>query len=310
MVALRRPDELLSPEDDGLPVREIRPHTHDKLDYWGRYLWGASSATSKAFPGARMCADLFAGYGVCLDTYSVERVWGSALIALQMPKPFDIYLFNDIDRECTTTLAARVRRLGISGAVVREVDLNDDGWREHLVEIKDVVAPWGPKVVITTGDANQAHWAVKALAPAGKHYLCAVVDPQSAIYEWEALETLAFREKAMDVLMLFPDAMDLGRGLSSYLENGDKLDRCFGTSAWRREVAENPAHAPAALRAFYEKRMRTMLDFEVGRPKTIQSAGTQAPLYCLIFGSRNALGIKIWEEVCRRTRHEQYELPI
>lgn len=310
MVALRRPADLPEPEDDGFPVREIKPHTHDKLFYWGNYLWAASNATSKAFPGRRICADLFAGHGLCYDEAADRFVWGSALLALQMPSPFDLYVFNDDDPEATEALAARVRGLGIAGAVVFELDLSDDAWPSKAREIGQVVAPWGPKVVITTGDANSAHWVVKALEPDRWRYLCAVVDPQKAIYEWAALEALAYGEKAMDTLMLFPDEMDLSRGLPYYLKHREKLNRCFGTPKWVDVVRENAAHAPSALRAYYEQRMKTMLGFEVGRPQTVSIAKTKKPLYRLIFGSRKPLGIKIWNSVCSRRPDEQYELPI
>src|SRR5262245_4326095 len=109
MVALRRPAELPEPEDDGLPFREIKSHTRDKLHYWGNYLWAASNATSKAFPGTRVCADLFAGHGLCYDKKADRYVWGSALLALQMPSPFDLYIFNDIQPDATEALAARIR---------------------------------------------------------------------------------------------------------------------------------------------------------------------------------------------------------
>jgi hypothetical protein len=50
----------------------------------------------------------------------------------------------------------------------------------------------GPKVIVTTGDANATHLALKAVAPQGKRYICAVIDPASAVYTWEALEAVAF----------------------------------------------------------------------------------------------------------------------
>lgn len=309
MVALRRPAELPEPKDDGLPVRKIKPHTHDKLFYWGNYLWGASNATSRAFPGARVCADLFAGLGVCFDEEADRLVWGSALLALQMPSPFDVYVFNDVDPKTTETLATRIRQLGISGAVIEELNFDEEGWQSKAREIRRVVAPWGPKVIVTTGNANQAHWAVKALEPEGRHYLCAVIDPQSAIYEWEALEYLAYGEKAMDVLMLFPDEMDMSRGLPYYLNDGVKLNRCFGTSDWKSVAREN-AHPASALRLYYEKRIETILGFRIGRPQTISLAKKNKPLYRLIFGSRSALGIKIWNSVCSRRPDDQYEFPI
>jgi three-Cys-motif partner protein len=152
------------------------------------------------------------------------------------------------------------------------------------------------------------------MAPPGRRYLCAVLDPESAVYEWEAFEGLAYREHAMDVLVLFPDAMDLGRGLPHYLRpgRGGKLDRCFGLRSrerWQR-VAMESAHPASALRALYEKQMREMIGLKVGRPRTINRSGTKMPLYRLVFGSRSQRGIDIWDDICRRSRDEQYELPL
>ena len=309
MVALRRPDDLPVPGEDGLPVRAIKAHTLEKLDYWGRYINAASTATTKRFPGARVCTDLFAAFGVCEDTRTKRRVWGSPLIALQVDVAYDLYIFNDVNPAATAALAERARRIGASGAVIFELDLREPDWREHAREIKQVVAPWGPKVVITTGDANTAHFAVKALEPDGWRYLCAIVDPQEAIYEWSALEALAYGERAMDVLMLFPDEMDMGRGLNEYLGgDGAKLDRCFGPADWRAAVCADPRHAPSALRSLYEEQMKRLLGFKIGRPKTVEITKTRRALYRLVFGSRNKLGITIWESICRRTPGEQYEM--
>jgi three-Cys-motif partner protein len=175
-----------------------------------------------------------------------------------------------------------------------------------------VIVPFGPKVVVSTGDANVAHSALKILAPQGRRYICAVIDPQSAIFKWHALEALAFHEKAMDLLVLFPDAMDLGRGLKYYLEPGRglKLDHCFAPGTDWRSVAQANPHPESALRVLYESDMRRLLGFEVGRPQTVLRAGTNLPLYRLIFGSRSRKGIDIWNDICKRKPDEQYELPL
>ena len=157
-----------------------------------------------------------------------------------------------------------------------------------------------------------AHLALKEIVPDGRRYICAVIDPPSATYEWGALEMLTFREKAMDVLTLFPDEMDIGRGLSSYLREGrgEKLDKYFPPSTdWRGVVKANAAHPTAALRTLYEDEIERRLDFKIGNPKTI-SMGYGRALYRLVFASKSKLGIKLWNDICRRSRDEQIELPI
>lgn len=310
MVALRRPDELPPPPLDGLPTRPVSPHSFDKLHYWGCFLEAASTATSRAFSGSRVCADFFSSYGVCLDKKTGERTWGSALLSLQVATPFDLYFLNDINPAARPVLAARAREIGVQGAQVFELDLRADDALEHARDIAGVVVPFGPKIVVSTGDANDAHDALKVLAPAGWRYICAVIDPEQAIYQWRAFEALAYHEKAMDVLMLFPDEMDLGRGLPYYLRagGGGKLDVYFPPECPWRNVAQTNAHAPSALRRLYEAEMERLLGFKIGHPKTVSMGGRA--MYRLVFGSRAPLGIKIWNEVCKKTRHEQYELPL
>jgi hypothetical protein len=309
MVALRRPNELSPPPEDGLPVRPIRPHSLDKLHYWGNFLVAASLATSRAFSGARVCADFFAGYGVCEDKASGERSWGSALLSLQVPIPFDLYFLNDIDSDATKALAARARSIGVQGASVFELDLRVGNCVSHARDIANVIVPFGPKIVVATGDANKAHLALKVMAPQGRRYICSVIDPQAAVYEWQALEALAFHERAMDVLLLFPDEMDLGRGLPYYLRErgGAKLDRYFPSATDWRSVAAASAHPASALRRLYEEKMEVLLGLKIGHTKTVSMG--RRPLYRLIFASRAKLGIDIWNDICRRTRDEQYELP-
>jgi three-Cys-motif partner protein len=145
MVAARRPHDLPIPSTDGMPARAIGPHSLDKLDYWGRFLWGSSWATSKKFSGVRTYADLFASNGVCRNRNDGELCWGSALLSLQVPIPFDLYFLNDIDPEATRALAERVERLGIQGAHVFELDLDASDALARVRQIRDVVVPWGPK---------------------------------------------------------------------------------------------------------------------------------------------------------------------
>jgi three-Cys-motif partner protein len=310
MVARLRPDEL-PPPTDGWPARPIRPHSLDKIHFWGNYIQASSTALCHAFPGARVCADLFASNGVC-ELEDGRRSWGTALFSLQVAKPFDLYFFNDIDPKCTEILAARARNIGVQGAQVFELDLRADLKLEYTREIASVIAPFGPKIVVSTGDANVAHAALKILAPKGRRYICAVIDPHSAIYEWNALAALTYHEKAMDLLVLFPDAMDLGRGLAQYLREGrgQKLDRCFAFGRDWRAVAKMSAHPESALRVLYEEDMRRLLGFRVGRPETVRRAGTNLPLYRLIFGSKSQKGIDIWDDICKRKPGEQYELPL
>src|SRR5439155_26369456 len=128
-------------------------------------------------------------------------------------------------------------------------------------EIASVAVLSGRKIVLATQDANIAHLALKRLAPQGRRYICCVIDPQSAIYEWNALAGLVYCERHIDVLELFPDEIDLSRGLAYYLRDGggDKLDRYFPDRVDWRSVAKSHAHPQSALRRLYEEKMELLL---------------------------------------------------
>jgi hypothetical protein len=303
MVALRRPEELPPPPEDGLPVRQIKPHTHDKLHYWGCYLEAASTSTKNKFR-VRICADLFAAHGVCEES-SGRRVWGTSLLSLQVASPFDLYFFNDINPEATAALAHRAREIGVAASSVFTLDLNDPGWLGKARNIATARTLGGPKIVVSTGNANLAHLALKLVSPPGKRYVCAVIDPESAIYEWDAMVALAAYEKGFDALILFPDEMEV-RALPYYMRGNEKLDRCYGRGVdWKTRI-QSSAHPAQELRLLYEERLRG-LGLLVGRPKTVSIAQTRRALYRLIFVTRSTLGIKLWNEVLRRPRYGRPE---
>lgn len=316
MVALRKPEDLGPPSRDDLPLLAIQPHSKDKAYYLCRYIDAAATAT-KPMPGrpkfgnSRAYIDLFAGPGKCEVDGSDELIWSAGLLALQVDNRFDLYILNDLNPESTAALAERARMIGIPGAVIFEIDLRlrDAGWQ--LRDVARVVTPFGPKVVITTGDANTAPFILQPLiASLGRRrYALAVIDPFSAVFHWKAFEALTLYERAMDVLALFPDEMDLGRNLGYYLNSekaGRKLDLFFGTRGWREIVRAHPQRAEHVLRVLYEEQMQRILGFKIGQPRAVGRA--RRPLYQLIFGSKDDLGIKLWNEVGRRTPGGQDEL--
>lgn len=309
MVARRKLEDFGSPVGDGLPVREIAPHSTQKTHYLWKFADTAALATSRAFKDKRVYADLYASCGFCKNKETGALGYGSALLALLVTKPFDLYFLNDLDPKMTSALAQRVKALGIPGAVVFELDTRQDDAFARCREIANVLT-FGPKVVISTCSANDVGGYLRELMrPFGKHrYINAFIDPFSAGYHWSAFEELSIYERWMDVIALFPTRMDLGRNFTYYRNSdaGKKLDDYFGCE-WRDIVDANPQHAEHDLRVLYEQRMRTILGFNnIGHPKGV--GFNKAPLYHLIFGSKGELGMKLWNDVNRRDAFEQEEL--
>jgi three-Cys-motif partner protein len=308
LVALSNPEQLGPPPRDGLPTRPIKQHSKQKAYYWCRYAESAATKLKNVFRGGRMCVDLYAAAGICEDANG-DLSWGSPLVALQVSNPYDIYFFNDLDPTAVSALTARVERFAPAGSSIHTLDLDDPGALARLREIAQLASPFGPKIIISRGDANAAPLYVRALRPPGRRYTLALIDPQSATFHWHGLEALAYGERSLDVLTLFPDASDLARGLAYYLnrpKSGEKLDAYFGTSEWREIARQNPRRAEHDLREFYEERMLTYLDLRAGKPKGI--GFTSRPLYHLVFGSKNEKGIELWNDVNKRAPWTQDEL--
>lgn len=309
MVARRKLEDFGSPVGDGLPVRKIAPHSTQKTHYLWKFADTAALATSRKFYGKRVYADLYASCGYCENRETKALSYGSALLALLVTKPFDLYFLNDIDPRMTDALARRVKSLGIPGAVVFVLDTRRADAFARCREIANVLTI-GPKVVVSTCSANDVgRYLRELMRPFGKHrYINAFIDPFSTDYHWKAFEELAIYERWMDVIVLYADGMDLGRNFSYYrnTDAGKKLDAFFGCE-WRHVVDSNPQHAEHDLRVLYEQRMRAILGFNnIGHPKGV--GFNKRPLYHLIFGSKGELGMKLWNDVNRRDANEQEEL--
>ena len=140
-------------------------------------------------------------------------------------------------------------------------------------------------------------------------YTLAVVDPCSATFAWDSMMNLAYTEKAMDVLSLFPRS-DFLRGMTYYAnreKSGRKLDVYFGTGDWRDVVAASPSRYEDELLRFYGKRAEQLLDMRSGTPRPV-GATRNAPFYHLMFASKNKFGIELWNKVTARAWDDLDEL--
>jgi three-Cys-motif partner protein len=151
----------------------------------------------------------------------------------------------------------------------------------------------GPKVAILTGDANDAPLVARQCLPAfsGQRVSLALIDPPGAHFTWKSLVDLTGYER-MDLLLLFPEDMDIERNLGNPADV-ERLNRYFGSTDWQR-LREHPGNRGRAAREHYEKRLRG-LGYKPGYPKTVRHSGN-APIYRLIFASKSQLGIKIWNQ--------------
>jgi three-Cys-motif partner protein len=298
MVALRRlPRDLPPPLDDGRPTRSVHPYDRIKMHLWGGIVNASATAMKNKWSGRRTCIDLFASYGLNRIADSGELCWGSALLALHADDGFDTYIFCDKDPRATHVLCERIADPIYFGMPVFDLDIRGESAGARATEIKGAVTS-GPKVVVITGDANEAPIFIRALMPAWERnrYALALIDPPSLSFWWESLEALTFNER-MDLMLLFAEGMDLNRNLDRYsAQERSKLDRFIGTTEWRDLLrARRPT---IALREFYKGRMRKLLNYEAfGSYDRPVRNSRQAELYKLIYASKIKLGSDLWDKV-------------
>jgi three-Cys-motif partner protein len=276
----------------------VHAYNSEKVRYWGRIVNTAARATKKAWAGRRGCIDLFAAEGFNRDVDTGELSWGSPLLALSVDDPFDFYFFNDADPDAAHTLAERIADPHLFGLSVFALDIGSESAGAQARQIKGQL-PLGPKVIVSTGDANETPVFVKMLLPAWeqRRYSIALIDPPGLDFTWDALGVLTLNER-LDLLMLFAEDMDLQRNLGLYLGPSDnKADRYF-PYGWRDVALKAMPREGPALRQFYKAKLAAQLGYEhTAEFDPVIRNAKRSELYKLIFASKHKFGLKIWDEV-------------
>jgi three-Cys-motif partner protein len=275
-------------------MHPTKQHSSDKLYYWSRIAQAFARATKKKWPGRRACIDLYSAYGVNYREDTHELEWGTSLLALQVFDPFDIYVFGDIDPDATSVLAQRVEKLRLPGATIFELELHDPGLMRQAAAVK-AARSVGPKVVIITGDANQAPAVAKHLLPAfpGQRLALTLVDPYGATFTWDALGQLLLHER-MDAMILFPEDMDIERNAG---RRDPRFDSFFPGPEWF-EIAQKAARPGRELRDYYKRELSKQHDHVFGDDVTVRSS--KAELYKLLYATKSReRGVKLWNESTR-----------
>ena len=161
----------------------------------------------------------------------------------------------------------------------------------------------GPKVAVITGDANSAVPFVKLMMPGlpGRRIALTMVDPYGVAFDWDSLGGLALHER-MDLLMLFPEDMDIERNL----RHEARLDRYMPPGAdWRSAIAAT-RNRGRALRELYVDGIERIVGSKVGEPKTIRVQGRE--IYKLLYASPHERGLAVWDHARREDPDGQIEL--
>lgn len=262
-------------EDDGLETPEIGP--------WGEHKYRLVHGYARVFAMAmkrkwyRVYLDLYAGSGRARIEGTGRIVRTSPLRAMEIPDPFDQYVFCEKDPVRLEALRSRVAR-------------------EHQ----------GTNVSFVAGDVNAQAEEILAELPAPskarKVLAFCFADPfKLDDLKFDTIHRLASRY--MDFLILVPTDMDANRNMLRYSQPGNQtLDAFFGDTGWRAhwekaELLGEPFWG--FVLKHFASRLETLryLDHAAEQSELIRSVEKNLPLYRLAFFSRHQLGARFWKEV-------------
>lgn len=263
-------------QDDGLETPEVGPWSEHKYRLAQGYARVFATAMKKKWD-QRAYVDLYAGSGRARIKGTRRIVLTSPLRALEIPDPFDQYVFCKKDSNLLEALRARVAR------EYKRIDVN-----------------------FVPGDVNIEIAEVLARLPVpsrtNRVLAFCFADPfKLDDLKFDTIRQLSSRYS--DFLILVPTEMDANRNehLYSQIEN-KTLDEFFGESSWRIDWEKAKREREpfwGFVIKYFASRMETLgyLDRAAEQAELIRSIEKNLPLYRLAFFSRNPLGARFWKEV-------------
>lgn len=215
---------------------------------------------------------------------------GSARVALELPMPFDRYVF---------------------------IEKRKDFIRELKGMVHEEFPALYPRCTIERGDCNLslAHWCQEQHWSSTR--AVAFLDPYRMTVEWPLIETLG-RTRGVDLWVLVPVGVGVARLLTKGRMPGEvwakRLDRFFGTPAWRTafyqqriepdffeqqvERIEKVASIQA-ISTFFNERLATVFPYVAPQPGRLMNS-RHSLLFLLHFASHNATGLRIANDILKR----------
>lgn len=266
----------ITAEDDGLPYSDVGAWAENKYALVALYGRLFSTGMKNKWP-TRVYIDLYAGPGFVRVRDTSRMMLGSPLLALDVPDPFDRYIFCESDPARLSALESRVRRLFPES-------------NAHFI----------------TGDCNQRIEEICASIPPsskerGVLSFC-FVDPYDISIRFSTVKRLS--SYFMDFLFLLALHMDANRNLEHYLNpDNPKIDDFLDLPDWRErwKMAEGQGtNFPRYLAEEYSGQMEKLgyLQMPWYRMKQVRSE-KNVPLYRLALFSRHPLAYQYWDEVLR-----------
>ena len=266
---------LPAPEDDGLFHYEVGGWAETKHSLVGLYDRLFSTGMKNKWD-CRVYIDLYAGPGLLKIRGTNRLIWGSPMHALNVPDPFDKYIFCDNNAEALEALQKRVAAHFPNASASFVVGSCDDKVEEICREIPRFSSKF------------------RVLS------FC-FVDPNDISIKFSTIKRLA--DYLIDFLFLLALDMDANRARDAYLEPSNrKIDEFLGESDWRKRWEQS---AKRDFRRFlaeeYAKRMATLeyLPLEFEKMKQVRADDNNRPLYRLALFSKHKLAYEYWDQVLK-----------
>lgn len=259
-------------EIDGLVVRPSGIWIRQKYYYLKRYMDIFSKGMKNKWVRNLTYIDLFAGPGRCLIKSINKEEDGSPLIALQYD--FKKYVLVEESEELIAALKIRCKN-----------------------------SPKFNRIEFLKGDCNNVvDKIIPQIEPAGLSLI--FIDPTGIDIHYKTIEKIV-KEKRVDLLINVQLGMDITRNFLVYKKKGDnsKLGAFLGGN-----VDWDKLNNPQDTVKLYKERIKE-LGYQTVEFKDITIRNTlNAPMYFLLFASKNPKGLHFWKEITKKDHSGQLEL--
>jgi len=274
-------------KDDRLPVIEVGRWAEDKHKLVSLYDRLFSTGMKRKWD-TRVYIDLYSGPGIV--RFSDGRLmWGSPLLAMAVPDPFDVYIF--CEREPSFAEALKIRAESLF---------------PHL------------KTKVISGDCNEGVEQICSAIPVpskGRSVLSlCFLDPYDLSINFSTVQRIG--RSYVDFLVLLALYMDANRNYSSYIEPiNRKIEKFLGMKDWRAlwtAKGQRAANFPQFLAECYSKQMEGLgyLPVRTEKMKLVRSREKNLPLYRIALFSRHEQAYRFWDEVLKySTRQQTLDFP-
>jgi three-Cys-motif partner protein len=255
---------------DGKPAILLGPWAIEKLYYFKQYCEIFSTGMKNKW-GHRIYIDLFSGPGICITRDTGIEHYGSPIISLNCKTPFTHYCFVDENKDFIETLKDRTKDYQYNKTFINE-------------------------------DCNYAIDELLTKLPKTNAIFFTFVDPYNFEIEFDSIKRLA-EKRHMDLLITF----HIGNLKRSIHRPSQKMTKFFPPLDWERLYRASSGgdriHERILL-SEYEAGLK-QLGYKYFDDFILTHNIRNAPLYYLIFATKNERGKEFYSDISMRSRAGQ-----